>query len=376
MRVAARTHPCNMWGTMWGAPSSDMRIVALRQRSLTMMAWLACCVVAVGGIAGCAGVSGSTSGNGDAPLSVPAVPSGVIATAGNAQVSLTWSVSTGATSYHVKRATVSGGPYTQVAAPTATSFTDSGLTNGTKYFYVASAVNSKGESANSAETSATPTAPVSVPAAPMGLAAAAGNAQVALTWTASSGATGYHVKRATVSGGPYTQIAAPTATNFTDTGLTNGTKYFYVVSAVNSAGDSADSSEANATPVAPVTIPAVPANLMATAGNAQVALSWNASAGATSYHVKRATVSGGPYTQIAAPTSANYTDTGLTNGTKYFYVVSAVNSAGESANSSEVNATPATPVTIPAVPANLWPRLGMRRWRSAGMPAPERRAIT
>jgi fibronectin type 3 domain-containing protein len=319
-----------------------------------MMAWLACFVVVVAGIAGCAGVSGnSTSGNGDGPLSVPAVPSGVIATPGNAQVSLTWSVSTGATSYHVKRATVSGGPYTQIAAPAATSFTDSGLTNGTKYFYVASAVNSKGESANSAETSATPSAPVTAPAAPTGLSAAAGNAQVALTWTASSGATSYHVKRATVSGGPYTQIAAPASASFTDTGLTNSTKYFYVVSAVDSAGESANSSEVNATPAAPVTIPAVPANLMAAAGNAQVALSWNASAGATSYHVKRATVSGGPYTQVAAPASSSFTDTGLTNGTKYFYVVSAVNSAGESANSSEVNATPAAPVVIPVVPTGV-----------------------
>src|SRR5271154_615189 len=258
-------HPCNMCGR----PSRYMRFAALRHRSLTMMVWLGCCVVAVAGIAGCAGVSGgSASGNGNAPLSVPGVPSGMIATAGNAQVGLTWNVSTGATNYHLKRATVSGGPYTQVAAPAATSFTDTGLTNGAKYFYVASAVNSKGESANSAETSATPTALVTVPAAPTGLAAAAGNAQVALTWMASSNATGYHVKRATVSGGPYTQIAAPATTSFTDAGLTNGTKYFYVVSAVNSTGESANSFEVNATPAMPVTIPAVPANFMATAGNA------------------------------------------------------------------------------------------------------------
>src|SRR5271154_7120846 len=244
---------------MCGGLFLDIRITTFRQLRLTMLVSLTCCVVLMAGIAGCAGASGSSaSGNGDAPLSVPAVPSGMIAMAGNAQVSLTWSVSTGATSYHVKRATVSGGPYTQLAAPAATSFTDSGLTNGTKYFYVASAVNSKGESANSAETSATPTAPVTVPAAPTGLAAAAGNAQVALTWTASSSATGYHVKRAAVSGGPYTQIAAPTSTNFTDTGLTNGTKYFYVVTAVNSAGGSANSPEGNATPSALVTIPAVP----------------------------------------------------------------------------------------------------------------------
>jgi fibronectin type 3 domain-containing protein len=318
------------------------------------LALLSLCIFLTVALTGCAAAGGSGSLSGvDHGNSLPAAPAGVMATAGNAQVSLAWAVSTGATSYHVKRATVSGGPYTQIAAPSATSFVDTALTNGTKYFYVASAVNSAGESANSAETNATPIAPATIPPAPTGLAATNGNTQVMLTWSASAGATSYHLKRATVSGGPYAQIAAPTAANFTDTGLTNGTKYFYVVSAASSAGESANSAEANATPAAPVTVPATPAGLSATAANAQVSLMWNASSGATSYRLKRATVSGGPYTQIAAPTSGSFTDTGLTNGAKYFYVVSALNSAGESANSAEANATPIAPVTIPPVPTGL-----------------------
>jgi hypothetical protein len=72
---------------------------------------------------------------------------------------------------------------------------------------------------------------------------------VSLSWTASANATSYHVKRATASGGPYTTVASPTVTTDIDTGRTNGTAYFYVVSAVNSAGESANSSSANATPV-------------------------------------------------------------------------------------------------------------------------------
>ena len=79
------------------------------------------------------------------------------------------------------------------------------------------------------------------PAAPTGLTAAPGNAQVMLNWTASSGATGYYVKRSATTGGPYTQISTQSATNYTDSGLTNGTKYFYVVSAYNSSGQSANS---------------------------------------------------------------------------------------------------------------------------------------
>lgn len=92
------------------------------------------------------------------------------------------------------------------------------------------------------------------------------------------------------------------------------------------------------------TPPVAPAGLTATAGNAQVALSWTASSGAASYNVKRAATSGGPYGTIASPSATNYTDTGLTNGTTYYYVVSAVNSAGESANSAQASAMPALPI--------------------------------
>ena len=69
-------------------------------------------------------------------------------------------------------------------------------------------------------------------------------------------------------------------------------------------------------------------------------LSWNASSEAASYNVKRSTTSGGPYTTIASPTTTSYTDTAVTNATTYYYVVSAVNAAGQSANSSQVSATP------------------------------------
>ena len=204
-----------------------------------------------------------------------------------------------------------------------------------------------------------------IPAAPTGVMATAGNAQVAIAWTASSGATSYHVKRGTASAGPFTQISAPTSTNFTDTGLTNGTTYFYVVSALNSAGESANSTAASAKPTAPTQsqsqIPPIPTGLIATAGNAQVSLTWTISSGATSYHVKRSTTTGGPYTQVSAPTTDSFTDVSLTNGTRYFYVVSALDSSGESANSAEVNATPTAPtnqtpdVTITINPAQTKP---------------------
>jgi fibronectin type 3 domain-containing protein len=173
-----------------------------------------------------------------------------------------------------------------------------------------------------------------------------------------------------VSGGPYVTVACPTSTTYTDAQLTNGTTYYYVVSAVytggpDAGGASVDSGEATATPQAsapPQTaLPLPPTGLTATPGNAQVALNWIASSGATSYNVKRATVTGGPYTIIASFISTtSYTDTGLTNGTTYYYVVTAVNSAGESGNSPEVKATPQA-TTPPAPPIGLTAKSTSRR---------------
>src|SRR6266700_270214 len=88
--------------------------------------------------------------------------------------------------------------------------------------------------------------------------------------------------------------------------------------------------------------PPAPTGLAATAGNQQVVLAWTASSGATLYTVKRSTTSGGPFAQVGLPTTPGFTNTGLTNGTTYFYVVSALNSAGESPNSAQVSATPST----------------------------------
>ena len=183
-----------------------------------------------------------------------------------------------------------------------------------------------------------------VPAAPAGLAAVAGNAQVALNWNAVTNATSYNVKRSTTNNGPYTVVASGvTATNYSDTGLAAATTYYYVVSAVNIVGESTNSAQASATTTA--TAPAVPASLTATAISAlQISLGWTASSGATSYNLKRSLTNGGPYSVIAASIAAtNYSDRSVAPATTYYYVVSAVNTNGESVNSAQASAT--TPAT-------------------------------
>lgn len=86
--------------------------------------------------------------------------------------------------------------------------------------------------------------------------------------------------------------------------------------------------------------------IQVTAGNQEAALNWVASPTGTTYNVKRSVIDGGPYTIIASPAALGFLDTNLSNGAIYHYVVSSVNSNGESANSAQVNATPQT-TTLP-----------------------------
>ncbi|WP_460327034.1 cellulase family glycosylhydrolase [Paenibacillus sp. YSY-4.3] len=91
--------------------------------------------------------------------------------------------------------------------------------------------------------------------------------------------------------------------------------------------------------------PAAPEGLSAVSSDQRVALSWTSAGQGASYNVKRSTQSGGPYMMVATVSSNSYADTGLTNGVTYYYVVSAVTTSGESANSRQVAATPQTGAT-------------------------------
>jgi hypothetical protein len=92
--------------------------------------------------------------------------------------------------------------------------------------------------------------------------------------------------------------------------------------------------------------PSAPTGLAATVGNGTVALSWIASGGATSYFVKRGTINGGPYSTVGTVTTPAFSDSGLTNGKTYYYVVAGSDSAGVSPNSTQVAATPSAPPTF------------------------------
>lgn len=268
----------------------------------------------------------------------PGAPTGLTAAPGNAQISLAWNASAGATGYRVKRSTRTGGPYGTVAmVPGLTAHVDAGLVNGAAYSYVVTAENAGGESGPSNQASATPTLG---PPPPTGLSALAGDMRVALAWEAAGGATSYNVKRSTAPGGPFATVATGVAaTAHTDPGLANGTRYYYVVTGANAGGEGGPSNVASAIPIGP------PAGLAAARDDRKILLDWNDSpaAGLAGYNVYRSLSAGGPYARVnvALLAASAFTDTGLVNGTTYFYVARAQNTLGqESVNSNEASARP------------------------------------
>lgn len=189
----------------------------------------------------------------DAVVIPPNAPTELAAIAGANSITLSWTAATGGTptGYNVKRATTPEGPYTIIGTTTAptVSYTDAVLGGGT-FYYVVSAVNAIGESADVAYISASGI--LAAPAAPRGLSAVAGDSQVSLSWSASPFAASYDVKRASDFAGPYVSIGTTTGLTYIDSGVSNAQTFYYAVSAVNAAGPSPDTSPVSATPFGPL----------------------------------------------------------------------------------------------------------------------------
>ena len=164
------------------------------------------------------------NGNPSAPTNFiyapPTAPTGLTGTAGNAKTSLSWNAVSGAVSYNVKILTeISPLQYATVATVVGNSCTNVGLVNGQSYYYSVSAISAGGESTNCSPLFLVP---FGQPLAPTNLTAAvtpqsfANVSSIKLTWAASSGATNYSIKRATVHNGPYTNLASSAVLAYND----------------------------------------------------------------------------------------------------------------------------------------------------------------
>jgi len=164
----------------------------------------------------------------------PAVPSALtIASALATKILLTWTTMPGAVSYTVFRNATANGTYTAISTPATNSYTDSGLTANTAYYYKVISVNSAGVSAPSGSVNT-----ITLPAAPANVTVTGASASTdTITWTAITGLT-YKVYRSSIASGTYSQVGASATSNFIDTGLTASMTYYYRVSAVNATGES------------------------------------------------------------------------------------------------------------------------------------------
>ncbi len=277
------------------SPPVDAVATSFTQKALTdgtTYYYIVTAVNAMGESAAPAEVSATPA----APVAVPAAPAGVTAVPGDGQVTISWNPVPGATSYNIYSSTTAGvttATGTKIANASSPAI-QTGLTDGTAYYYIVTAVNAIGESAAPAEVSATPAAPVAVPAAPAGVTAVPGDGQVTISWNPVPGATSYNIYSSTTAG-----VTTATGTKIANasspaiqTGLTDGTAYYYIVTAVNAIGESAAPAEVSATPAAPVAVPAAPAGVTAVPGDGQVTISWNPVPGATSYNIYWSTTAG------------------------------------------------------------------------------------
>ncbi len=307
------------------------------------------------------GDSGSGTKTGGFTISssatTPGAPLSPYATSGNAEITVNWSTpssdgGSAITGYRVWRSLSSGGATTTIGTttPSIRGLRDSGVTNGTTYYYKIVALNSVGVGPASTEISAVAS---TTPSAPQSATTTAGDQIVNVFWSApasngGSAVTGYRLKRSGASGGPYIQIAStsPATTNYLNSFLVNGTTYYYVITAVNAVGEGSNSSEAIGTPTAPAEPPVATTTSVSSTTSSSARLNGNANPnnGATTGYFRYSTSNPGTCndsfgTRVPASggsllgsgnTSVSYSEnlSSLSANTTYYYCAIANNSAG------------------------------------------------
>jgi fibronectin type 3 domain-containing protein len=321
-----------------------------------------------------------------APAGVPAAPTALTATAGNSQVSLSWTAPAGTITGYAIEQRVSGGAWIYIRTVTTTSAAMDSLVNGRAYDFRVSAISAAGRGAASSSATATPTtgASVSTAGAPTDVAAAPLSTRATVYWTPpeSNGGgkiTAYRVERSSNGGSTWTTVTstAPAGTGrleYLVTGLTNGTSYIFRVAAINAAGlGTYSTASATVVPATRTPAPSAPQNLVAAPGYCKVRLSWVAPASGTVdfYNILILDGTGGKELRNDRTTATSYVASQLTNGREYVFRVTPVKLDEDSqalyGPSAETPASsPSDPTLIVQLPAVTGKALSIH-WAADGL---------
>ena len=298
-------------------------------------------------------VVGTTNGTESAtvtatPAAAPAAPTGLTATAGDAQIALSWANpgNSDIDKYQYRQGTgspVVWGSWTDIGSSGAatTAHTVASLTNGTEYSFQIRAADGTANSTASNTATATPVA-AGAPAAPTGLTATPGDGEVSLTWTnpGNNAITGYQYRIWNRNWGAWTTLSGAGAgsTGFTLSPLTNGEEHRFQLRAVAGALLGVASTAVSAIPGSG---PAAPTGLRAVPGSGQVTLYWT-NPGDSDISRYQWQVEGYMWAEMAGSNAATtkYLATGLGNGTALRFRIRAFSSNAAGAASAWVSVTP------------------------------------
>ena len=261
----------------------------------------------------------------------------------SSQIDLGWPAVPGADGYVLYRADSPSGPYSAFGITSYTHFSDTGLAGNTRRYYKVRAHNSAGEGYFSVKASAR-----TFPPAVTGLRAnALPTGGVRLNWSAASGASRYKVLCSTTATGTYVQVGETGSLSFTYSSLASDAGFYFKVRAGNSSGEGPDSDS-----VYIRTFPAVPAGLHAQPWTiSKILLTWPSVEGAAKYAVYRAGSSSGQYVKIGETAAISYLSTGLKEGKRYYFRISAINAGGgESARSGKASSKTLSVTATPPKP--------------------------
>jgi hypothetical protein len=270
------------------------------------------------------------------PRTVPGAPTGAAATPGNGQATVSFVPPASNGGADITGYVVTSFPGNTSASGASSPITVTGLTNGVSYTFTVKAVNEAGSGPASAESNeVTPGAPVVVPGAPTGATANPGNGQASVSFTPPVSDGGSAITSYTVTSSPGGHQASGAGSPIVVTGLTNDTSYTFTVTATNVAGTGPASAPSNAvTPTASLTAPGAPTNVVATPGNGQAVVTFDAPASTGGTPILSYTVTASPGGLTATGSSSPIILTGLTNNTSYTFTVEATNAAGTGPDSS------------------------------------------